>query len=100
MASTFASKYVTSRRRYLAPEYDREIVAIKNMDRALLVEMYKEGATAEQIVSAFDTLRLADVYTVIAYYLEHTGEVEQYLREEEQQSAARAMLARLERQSA
>jgi uncharacterized protein (DUF433 family) len=45
-----------------------------------LVEGYKAGQTPEQIVEAFDSLRLADVYTLIGYYLDHTDEVEQYLR--------------------
>jgi uncharacterized protein (DUF433 family) len=49
-----------------------------------IVEMHKEGATPEQIVEAFDVLRLADVYTLIGYYLDHTEEVEQYLRDEDE----------------
>jgi uncharacterized protein (DUF433 family) len=48
-----------------------------------IIEEYKDGATPEEIVSSFDTLRLPDVYTLIGYYLDHKEEVEQYLREEE-----------------
>lgn len=48
-----------------------------------IIEEYKAGATPEEIVFSFDTLRLSDVYTLIGYYLEHKEEVEQYLREEE-----------------
>jgi uncharacterized protein (DUF433 family) len=51
-----------------------------------IVESYKEGATPEEIVDSFDTLRLSDVYTLIGYYLDHREEVEQYLREEEKLS--------------
>lgn len=48
-----------------------------------VVEGYKAGQTPEQIVEAFDSLRLADVYMLIAYYLDHTDQVEQYLREQD-----------------
>jgi uncharacterized protein (DUF433 family) len=51
-----------------------------------VVESYKAGATPEEIVASFDTLRLSDVYTLIGYYLDHRGEVEQYLREQEEQA--------------
>jgi len=51
-----------------------------------IVEGYKAGQTPEHIVEAFDTLRLADVYTLIGYYLDHTEEVEQYLRETDEQA--------------
>src|SRR5438552_2293936 len=46
-----------------------------------IVEAYQDGATPETIVSWFDSLRLADVYSVLSYYLNHTAEVEAYLRE-------------------
>jgi uncharacterized protein (DUF433 family) len=48
-----------------------------------IVVMHKEGATPEQIVEAFDVLRLADVYTLIGYYLDHQAEVAIYLGEQE-----------------
>ena len=40
---------------------------------------YKNGATAEQIAFNFPTLDLADIHAVIAWYLRHREEVEQYL---------------------
>ena len=49
-----------------------------------VVESYKAGATPQEIVDSFDTLRLADVYSLIGYYLDHQKEVEQYLREQEE----------------
>src|SRR4051812_21589826 len=52
-----------------------------------VVESYKQGATPETIVDCFDTLQLADVYAVISYYLNHTEEVEAYLRESEAEAA-------------
>jgi uncharacterized protein (DUF433 family) len=50
-----------------------------------VVHAFKEGATAEEIVQDYPTLKLADVYAVIGYYLQHTFEVEAYLRERHQQ---------------
>jgi uncharacterized protein (DUF433 family) len=50
-----------------------------------IVECYKAGETPEGIVDAFDTLRLSDVYVVISYYLDHKEEVEQYVREQEEE---------------
>ena len=44
-----------------------------------VVESYKAGDTPEQIVTDFDTLPLAAVYHVIAYYLTNKEEVEAYL---------------------
>lgn len=51
-----------------------------------IVESYKAGATPEEIVASFDTLRLSDVYVLIGYYLDHREEVEQYFREVEEQA--------------
>lgn len=46
----------------------------------LVVEQYENGMTAEDMVRAYDTLTLADVYAVIAYYLRHRDEVRGYLK--------------------
>jgi uncharacterized protein (DUF433 family) len=51
-----------------------------------VVRAYQAGDTPEEIVAAYDTLRLSDVYVLIGYYLDHKEAVEQYLREEEQLS--------------
>lgn len=48
-----------------------------------VIGAYRRGATAEEIAQAFDTLCLADIYAVVSYYLGHTEEVDQYLRERE-----------------
>ncbi len=37
----------------------------------LVVEQYENGMTPEDLVRAYDTLDLADVHAVIAYYLRH-----------------------------
>lgn len=44
-----------------------------------VVNAFRAGATPEEIAQQFPTLVLADVYQVIAYYLNHTAEVESYL---------------------
>lgn len=44
-----------------------------------VIEAYRDGATPESIVRSFDSLRLADVYAVLSYYLNHTWEVDEYL---------------------
>jgi uncharacterized protein (DUF433 family) len=48
-----------------------------------VVGCYWDGITAEGIVEQYPTLRLADVYAVIGYYLDHTSEVDEYLRARE-----------------
>jgi len=53
-----------------------------------VVAAFDEGATAEEIVQQYPSLRLADVYAVIGYYLQRRPEVEAYLRERQQQADA------------
>lgn len=47
----------------------------------LVVEQYGNGMTPEDMVRAYDTLVLADVHTVIAYFLRHRDEVQAYLKQ-------------------
>jgi uncharacterized protein (DUF433 family) len=49
----------------------------------LVVRAFQDGVPPEEIVQRYDTLALADVYGVIAYYLRHRAEVEQHLAEYE-----------------
>lgn len=44
-----------------------------------VVAAFREGATAEEIAQQYPTLRLADVYSVIAYYLRHRTTVDTYI---------------------
>ena len=44
----------------------------------LVVRAFNRGATAEEIVQDFPTLRLPDVYQVIGYYLKHSAELTPY----------------------
>lgn len=45
-----------------------------------IVRQFKLGATAEQIQEDFPSLNLYEVYSALAFYLEHTDFVEDYLR--------------------
>lgn len=52
-----------------------------------VVVAYEGGAAAEEIVYRYPTLRLSDVYTLIAYYLNNQEAVTRYLQEREQTRA-------------
>ena len=52
----------------------------------LVVEQYENGMTPEDMVRAYDTLALADVHAVIAYYLRHRDEVRAYLKGREEEA--------------
>jgi uncharacterized protein (DUF433 family) len=54
----------------------------------LVVEQYENGMTPEDMVRAYDTLELADVHAVIAYYLRHKEEVGAYLKRREEEAGA------------
>ena len=45
----------------------------------LVVHAFDDGATPETIVQMYPTLKLVDVYAVIAYYLRHRQEIRDYL---------------------
>src|SRR5215213_9477391 len=53
-----------------------------------LIAFYKQGLSPEELVECFDTLKLADVYSVIGYYLRHQAEVDAYLDEVDRESEA------------
>jgi uncharacterized protein (DUF433 family) len=46
-----------------------------------LVHAFSDGATAEEMAQQYPSLPLADIYSVIGYYLRHTAEVEAYLQQ-------------------
>ena len=54
----------------------------------LVVEQYENGVTPEDMVRAYDTLALADVHAVIAYYLRHRDEVRAYLKRRSEEAEA------------
>lgn len=71
-----------------------------------LLNFYRSGETPEQIREGFPTISLADIYTIIAYYLANQAEIDQYLdeidhkahklRDEWKQNATDEQKARLE----
>lgn len=52
-----------------------------------LVEAYEAGATAEELVQAYDSLQLADVHAAISHYLRHRAAVDEYLVQRRAQAA-------------
>ena len=44
-----------------------------------IVHAFLNGESAEGILETYDVLKLADIYAVIAYYLEHRSDVEAYI---------------------
>ncbi len=63
----------------------------------LVVEQYENGMTPEDLVRAYDTLVLADVHAVIAYYLRHRDEVRLYLNRRKEE--AQILRAKIETES-
>lgn len=47
----------------------------------LVIRAYQRGATPEEIVGTYGTLAISDVFAVIAYYLAHPAEIDEYLRQ-------------------
>ena len=52
-----------------------------------MVAAFDAGATAEEIAQQYSSISLADVYSVIAYYLRHKTEVSAYLHRRQEQAA-------------
>jgi uncharacterized protein (DUF433 family) len=53
-----------------------------------VVAAFREGMTPEGIAEQYPSLRLAEVYSIIAYVLNHIEEVDSYLRERQQLAEA------------
>ena len=51
-----------------------------------VIKTFQNGATAEEIVYRYPSLKLADVYTTISFYLNHQQEVETYLQQRQNQA--------------
>jgi uncharacterized protein (DUF433 family) len=52
-----------------------------------VVAAFDLGATAEEIAQQYPSVTLADIYSVIGYYLRHQSEVRAYLTRRQQQGA-------------
>ena len=53
-----------------------------------VVYQYEQGESAEAIHESFPSLRLADIYAVISYYLNHREQVHDYLRDQKKKAQA------------
>src|SRR6185436_6416020 len=62
---------------------DEDVVRIGNSRVTLdtVVYAFNDGANAEEILERYPSLRLADIYSVIGYYLHHRAEVDAYLKD-------------------
>jgi uncharacterized protein (DUF433 family) len=47
----------------------------------LVVEQYENGMSPEDLERAYDGLQLADIHSVIAFYLRHPEQVQEYLKQ-------------------
>ena len=45
----------------------------------IIIDFYKQGNSAHELVEAFDVLKLADVYAILAYYHQHQEEIDAYV---------------------
>ena len=54
----------------------------------LVIHAHLHGEPPEAIVEMYDALEIADVFAVIAYYLAHQAEVDEYLRERDEKAEA------------
>src|SRR5262245_40408893 len=53
-----------------------------------IITAFRSGATAEEIAQQFPTVALADVYLIIAHYLNNTAELDAYLFQRRDDAAA------------
>ncbi len=69
---------------------ERETGAVRVGDSRVtldtVVGRFKRGDSPAAIAESFDTLSLADIYAVIAYYLQRSGEVDAYLQSREEEA--------------
>ena len=68
--------------RLLTDEYGAIRVGNTRVTLSSLIYANLQGETPEGIHESFDTVSLADIYAVLAYYAENQAAVEDYLREE------------------
>lgn len=67
-------------------QVDRDGIARVGNTRVTLdtvIHSFNDGYTAEEIVSRYPVLKLADVYAVISYYLNNQAAVNNYLQQQE-----------------
>jgi len=50
----------------------------------IVIRAFQDGASPETIVQRYPTSTLADVYSVVGYYLRHRKEIDEYLARREE----------------
>lgn len=50
----------------------------------IVIRAFQDGASPETIVQRYPTITLADVYSVVGYYLRHRKEIDEYLARREE----------------
>ena len=70
----------------IEPDTDSVRIGDSRVTLETVVGRFNCGDSPADIVAGFDTLSLADVYAVIAYYLRHREEVDAYLQAREEAS--------------
>jgi uncharacterized protein (DUF433 family) len=67
-------------------EYGKFRVGDTRVLLELVIHAFNQGETPEEIVDSYPSLRLADVYAVIAYYLYHRVEIDAYVRQADEKA--------------
>ena len=68
-------------------EYGKIRVGNTRVLLEIVIRAYLSGETPESIVDSYSTLQTADVYAVIAYYLNHRAEIDTYVRQADERVA-------------
>ena len=58
-------------------------VGVTRVTLDIVVRAFHDGASPEEIVWRFPSLKLADVYAAISYYLQYRDEIDEYLKRRE-----------------
>jgi uncharacterized protein (DUF433 family) len=61
-----------------------------------ILAAFEDGATAEEIADRYPAVAVADIYTVIGYYLRHREPIDAYLEQAQRQQAE--MIREIDRQ--
>ena len=61
-------------------EYGKIRVGNTRVLLELVIHAFNQGETAEEIVDSYPSVKLSDIYSVIAYYLTHRTEVDSYMQ--------------------
>jgi uncharacterized protein (DUF433 family) len=57
--------------------------------RSVVVYVYRQGMTPEEMVREWKHLTLAQVYDALSYYFDHKAEIDRLIRESERTAAPR-----------